>query len=80
MRMATKHISEMLDISDEDSKEVLKDIAISVATHHLMSEVLSELAVKYGKKGILAGMMVVKAFELNEAASESAEKQDYGHG
>ncbi len=86
--MPPKHISEMLDISDEDSKEVLSDIAASVTMHHLMSDVLSELAAKYDKKAILAGMMLTKAFEMNEWAmselnepeGEPAKKYDYGRG
>jgi hypothetical protein len=84
--MAEKmHISEMLDISDEDAAEVLKDIAVSVAAHHLMSEVLGELAAKYDKKAILAGMMMTKTFDLNERVTseregEPAKKHDYGHG
>ena len=79
-----KHVSEMLDISDEDAAEVIKDIAVSVASHHLMSEVLGELAAKYGKKAILAGMLLTKTFgvnkALNEREGEPAKKYDYGHG
>jgi len=74
-----KHISEMLDISDEDAKEVIKDIAVSVSTHHLMSEVVGELTAKYGKKAILAGMMLEKVFEENEREIADL-KYDYGHG
>ncbi len=80
MMMAAKHISELLDISDEDSAEVLSDVALSVATHSLMSEVLRELAAKYGKKAILAGLMLDKVFEKNECLSEPAKKYDYGRG
>jgi len=74
-----KHISELLDISDEDAAEVMKDIAVSVSAHHLMSEVLSELAAKYGKKAILAGMMMTKTFELNEREINE-HNYDFGHG
>lgn len=83
-----KHIGEMLDISDEDAAEVIRELAAPVAAHHLMSEVVSELAAKYDKKAILAGMMLTKTFELNEYATselnepegEPAKKYDYGHG
>jgi hypothetical protein len=78
--MAEKiHISEMLDISDEDAAEVIKDIAVSVAAHHLMSEVLGELAAKYDKKAILAGMMMTKTFDLNEREINE-HKYDFGQG
>jgi hypothetical protein len=75
-----KHISEMLDISDEDAAEVIRELAVSVASHHLMSEVVGELAAKYGKKAILAGMMMTKTFDLNERVIETAKKHDFGHG
>ena len=83
-----KHISEMLGISDEDAKEVLKDITASVSTHHLMSDVVGELAGKYGKQSILAGMMLAKTFEANERITSElnkhevkpVKKYDYGHG
>lgn len=73
-----KHISELLGISGEDAAEVLKDIAVSVDAHHLMSEVLSELSEKYGKKAILVGMMLAKTFEVNER--EHGHKYDFGRG
>ncbi len=60
------HVGKMLDISDEDAAAVIKDIAVAIATHSRMSEVVSELAAKYGKKPILAGMLLDKAFETNE--------------
>ena len=79
-----KHISEMLDISDEDAMEVIRELAASVALHHLMSEVVGEMAAKYGKKAILAGILLAKTFETNEALNERegepAKKHDYGHG
>ena len=78
-RMAVKHISKMLDISDEDAAEVIKYIAVSVSTHHLMSEVVGELTAKYGKKAILAGMMLAMTFEANERETANL-KYDYGHG
>jgi len=63
------HIGKMLGISDEDAAAVIKDIAVSVTAHPRMSDVVSELAAKYGKKGILAGMMLSKTFEVNECAT-----------
>jgi len=60
------HIGKMLDISDEDAAEVIKDVAVSVTAHPRMSGVVRELAAKYGKKAILAGMMLAKTFEANE--------------
>jgi len=68
------HISEMLGISEEDAIEVIKDVAVSVDAHQRMSDVIRELAAKYGKKAILAGMMLAKTFEANERA------QDFGSG
>jgi len=60
------HISKMLGISDEDATAVIKDIAAAVTTHPRMSDVVRELAAKYGKKAILAGMMLDKTFDANE--------------
>ena len=74
------HIGKMLDISDEDAADVIRDIAVSFASHHLMSEVLGEMVTKYDKKAILAGMMIAKTFNLNECEIEAARKHDYGHG
>ena len=65
------HIGKMLDISEEDAVEVIKDVAASVTAHPRMSDVVSELAAKYGKKAILAGMLLAKTFEANEDVQDS---------
>jgi len=65
------HISKMLGISDEDAVAVIKDIAAAVATHPRMSDVVGELAAKYGKKAILAGMLLDKTFDANERVRDS---------
>jgi hypothetical protein len=79
MRMGErKHISEMLDISNEDAMEVIRELATSVASHHLMSEAVGEMAAKYGKKAILAGMLLAKTFETNEALYEQDDEPGTG--
>ena len=74
------HIGKMLDISDEDAADVIRDIAVSFASHHLMSEVLGEMVTKYDKKAILAGMMIAKTFNLCEIEETTSRKHDYGNG
>lgn len=69
------HVGKMLGISDEDAAEVIADVALSVASHSRMSDVVSEMAAKYGDKAILAGMMLSKTFEVNECLH-----QDLGSG
>jgi len=69
------HIGKMLDISDEDAMAVIKDVAVAVAAHPKISDVVSELAAKYGKKAILAGMMLAKTFEANERVHTEEEDE-----
>ncbi|MEA3338598.1 MAG: hypothetical protein U9R15_01400 [Chloroflexota bacterium] len=68
------HIGKMLDISDEDAAAVVKDVAASVAAHSSMSAVVRELAAKYGKEAILAGVMMAKMFDANERAGAGGEE------
>jgi len=65
------HISKMLGISDEDAAAVIKDVTVSVRAHPMMSDVVRELAAKYGTKAILAGMMLSKTFEVNESLTRA---------